>query len=113
MKQVTRLVDLADLRDLADMPPRAYLAYNDRGSPAATPVRVRRDGERWHITLPPGPEIGSGAPVALLVDDGHYYFELRGFRVRGKLLPAGGPERELVPDKIIAWHYGAMRRRPS
>jgi hypothetical protein len=112
MKRVTRAVDLDDLRDLVEAPPRAYLAYNDAGAPAAAPVRCRRDGERWFIALPPLVKLDAGANVALLVDDGHYYGELRGFRIRGRLAPgAPGGERELLPERTVAWHYGAMRRR--
>ena len=55
----------------------------------------------------------------LLIDDGWFYFELRGLRVRGALRdnaapPGLDPELrwlELEPSKINAWDYGSMRAR--
>ncbi len=113
MKQITRAVALEDLRDLIDAPPRAHLAYVAEGAPEAVRVTCRRDGERWLVALPPGTSVPDGARVVLLIDDGEFYFELRGVRVRGTLRDAGHGMREVVPEKVVTWDYGSMRRRTS
>lgn len=113
MKQITRAVELEDLRDLIEAPPSAYLAYAAGGEAEAVRVDARRDGERWLVTLPPGAPVPDGARVVLLIDDGEFYFELRGVRVRGTLRDAGDGTREVVPEKIVTWDYGSMRRKES
>ena len=111
MKAITRAVGLEELRDLVEAPPRAYLAYVADGAPEAVRVACRRDGERWLVVPPPGASVPDGARVVLLIDDGEFYFELRGVRVRGTLRDAGDGVREVVPEKIVCWDYGAMRGR--
>jgi hypothetical protein len=111
VKQVTRAVELEDLRDLIEASPRAYLAYVSDGAPEAVRVASRRSGERWLVTLPPGTSIPDGARVVLLIDDGEFYFELRGVRVRGTLRDTGDGTLEFVPEKTVCWDYGSMRRR--
>ena len=111
VKQMTRAVGLEDLRDLVESPPRAYLAYVADGAAEALRVASRCDGERWLVTLPPGSSVPPGARVALLIDDGQVYFELRGVRVRGTWREAGDGTHEVVPEKITCWDYGSMRRR--
>jgi hypothetical protein len=113
MKQITRTVGLEDLRDLVEAAPRAYLAYVADGAAEAVRVACRRDGERWLVTLPAGTPIPDGARVVLLMDDGEFYFELRGVRVRGTLRDAGDGMREVVPEKIVTWDYGSMRGRAT
>jgi len=113
VKQITRAVSLDALSDLIDAPRNAHLAWVAEGAPEAVRVDARRDGERWLVTLPPGTSIPDGARVVLLLDDGEFYFELRGIRVRGTLRDAAGGAREVVPEKIITWDYGAMRQRES
>jgi hypothetical protein len=113
VKQITRAVALEDLRDLIDAPPSAYLAYVADGAPAAVRVTTQRDAARWLVTLPPGTSIPDGARVVLLIDDGEFYFELRGVRVRGTLHDAGDGTREVVPEKVITWDYGSMRKKES
>jgi hypothetical protein len=113
MKTITRAVELEDLSDLIDAPPSAYLAYVADGEPEAVRVACRRAAERWLVTLPPGTSIPDGTRVVLLIDDGEFYFELRGVRVRGTLRDAGDGTREVVPEKIITWDYGSMRKRAS
>ena len=58
----------------------------------------------------------------LLVDDGQYTLELRGIRVRGHVgenhewdTPGATDEGwlELIPEKVICWDYGSMRRTAS
>lgn len=111
MTEVTRAVSLDDLRDLVASPPRAYLACSAAGAPEAVRVACRHDAGRWLITLPPAASVPDRAPAVLLIDDGETYLELRGIRVRGTLLAPVSGTRELIPEKIVCWDYGAMRRR--
>jgi hypothetical protein len=114
VKQITRLTDLDALGDLIEAPPRAYLAYVADGLPDATPVTCRRDADgRWLVALPPDVSLPDDARVALLIDDGDYYFQLRGVRVRGVLRGAMDGARELAPDRVVCWDYGTMRRRAT
>ncbi len=114
VKQITRAVGLEALSDLIEAPRNAHLAYVAEGAPEAVRVAARREGERWLVTLPPGTSIPDGARVVLLLDDGEFYFELRGVRVRGTLRDTTGDgTREVVPEKIITWDYGSMRQRES
>lgn len=124
MKRVTRTATLDDLRDLLDRPPRAYLAFDAGETIAAAPVAFRFVAGRYLVrsdeSASARPKPGDAA--MLLVDGGHYSLQLRGFRVRGKLVePAGGLPQpvasadwlELQPEKVICWDYGSLRKRPS
>jgi len=112
-KRITRTVSLEDLADLVMAPPSAYLAYVSDGAPQAIRVACRLDGKRWMVALPPDASIPDGAPAVLLIDDGEFYFELRGVRVRGTLHDTGDGTRELVPEAITTWDYGSMRKVAS
>jgi hypothetical protein len=113
MKQITRTVAVNDLRGLLDGVAAAYLGYVLDGEAAVVRASARREGERWLVTLPAGVSLDDGARGVLLIDDGEFYFELRGVRVRGTLRDAGGGEREVVPEKVVTWDYSAMRERTS
>jgi len=113
VKQITRTVGLDDVADLVETPWSACLAYVADGEPEALRVTGRRESERWFVTLPPAASIPDGAPVVLLIDDGEFYFELRGIRVRGTLRGTGDRAREVVPGRITTWDYGAMRKRTT
>jgi hypothetical protein len=116
VKRVTRAVRPEDLRDLLEHPSRATLAFVSDGRIEAIPVAFRWDSGRYLVGLPVGTEPPPGR-VKLLVDEGPWYFDLRGVWVRGALspikprsnLPAGLAWSELKPDKTAAWHYGSMR----
>lgn len=109
-KQITRVVGLEDLSDLIDASARAYLAYVAGGAPQAIRVTSRREAGRWMVTLPRGASVPDGTPVVLLIDDGEFYFELRGIRIRGTLREAYAGTREVIPERITTWDYGSMRR---
>ncbi|TAK63326.1 MAG: hypothetical protein EPO22_06665 [Dehalococcoidia bacterium] len=113
MKRITRTVAVDDLRGLLDGTFGAYLAYVVDGEAEAVRVRAQRDGERWLVELPAAAPLEDGARVVLLIDDGEFYFELRGARARGTLRDAGAGQREVVPEKIVTWDYAAMRERTS
>ena len=122
MKRViTRTATLDDLRDLLDRPPRAYLAFDDHEAIAAAPVTFRFIDGHYLVRLDEsaGARPGPGDSAMLLVDDGHYSLQLRGLRIRGRLAESGEmlppPVAstgwlELLPEKIICWDYGSMRK---
>ena len=116
MKRVTRAVRPQDLHDLLERPPRATLAFVGAGAVQLAPVAFQYENGHYFVGLPPDVEPPAGR-VKLLVDDGRWYFDLRGFWVRGTLAacqaPAGAKDGsawfELIPQKTVAWHYGSMR----
>jgi nitroimidazol reductase NimA-like FMN-containing flavoprotein (pyridoxamine 5'-phosphate oxidase superfamily) len=119
MKQVTRDIDPSSARDLIERVPRARLAFANSQGPQAQPVSfVWRDdrylvGIRKDTRYLPSP----GQEVALLIDEGIYYFELRAVYIRGLVQPVEAPlgaedERtwfEIDASKTVAWDYGSMR----
>lgn len=116
VKRVTRAVRPEDLRELLEHPPRATLAFVRDAAIQAIPVAFKFDGGRYLVGLPDDVKPPDGR-VKLLVDDGPWYFDLRGLWARGSLTPCDGPENsgeghawfELAPEKTAAWHYGSMR----
>ena len=122
MTEITRGATQTDLSDLLDRVPRASLAFDAPGGIEAVAVGCKHlDGKFW-VGFPLGDDgPPAGTHAMLLVDDGWYYFELRGLRVRGMLRvtqpPTGlNPELrwlELEPVKVNAWDYGSMRTRAA
>ena len=115
MKRVTRSVRPEDLPDLLAKPPRATLAFVRDAAIQAIPVAFKFDAGRYLVGLPGDMDPPAGR-VKLLVDDGPWYFDLRGFWARGPLAPCDAPAAgddavwfELTPEKTAAWHYGSMR----
>ncbi len=117
MKRVTRAVRPEDLRELLEHPPRATLAFVRDAAIQAIPVAFKFDAAgRYLVGLPRDVEPPAGR-VKLLVDDGPWYFDLRGVWARGSLAPCDAPVNagagqawfELTPEKTAAWHYGSMR----
>jgi hypothetical protein len=119
MKRVTRDIDLNQAQDLLERVPRARLAFADGQEPRAEPVTLLWRNNSYLVGIPktatcqPEP----GQEVALLVDEGVYYFELRAIYLRGKLHNTEAPLAdqgdfnwfELAAEKTVAWDYGAMR----
>ena len=121
-KRITRAVGPEELRGLLERPPRASLAFGRDGAIEAMPVAFRYEDGRYCFGVSGGDAGAPGeGPVALLIDDGCYHSELRGLSVRGRAVPVAGPPGadealrwfEVVPGKVSAWHYGAMRDRES
>jgi hypothetical protein len=116
MKRVTRAVPPESLCALLLNPPRATLAFVREGEVNSIPVAFRWPDGRYLVGLNADSQPPAGR-VKLLVDDGPWYFDLRGIWVRGALAaieaPADSPDGyawfELVPEKVAAWHYGRMR----
>ena len=121
MKSTSRTATLDQLRDLIERPPRAYLAFDQDGSINAAPVTFQSAKGRYLIS-PVGEGFSApraGQTAMLLIDEGRYSLELRGLRIRGSLRDAEAPVSglgearwlELVPERVIGWDYGKMRKR--
>jgi nitroimidazol reductase NimA-like FMN-containing flavoprotein (pyridoxamine 5'-phosphate oxidase superfamily) len=119
MKKVTRDIEIASVRDLLERVPRARLAFaNDQG-PEAQPVRFVLRDDQYLVGIHndsryiPQP----GQDVALLIDEGVYYFELRAVYIRGQVHLVEAPSDtqdectwfEVEALKVVAWDYGSMR----
>ena len=114
---VTRDVEPSSLQDLLDHPPRATIAFVDREHVDILPVRARCHAGTYRFGV--RPEVASGLAnreVVLVIDDGPYFFELRGVSVRGlpRRIDEPGETDALTwyviePRRILAWNYAAMR----
>jgi hypothetical protein len=118
-RRVTRDVDTAAVRDLLDHPPRATVAFVDGGGAAVLPARAHLDGDRRLFAVAAGtaPALDR-CEVVLVIDDGWYWFQLRGVSVRGIADrvdgPTGAQAAQLAwyavdPRRVLAWDYGAVR----
>ena len=118
-KPVTRDVDPSAVRDLLDDPPRATVAFLERGAVELLPVRARfsADVHRFGVLAEHAPDL-EGRETVLLRDDGAYWFELRGISVRGVARRLGPPDPEgavalvwyaVEPRRILAWDYASVR----
>ena len=110
---VTRDVALDALRDLLARPPRASVTFVGDDGVVILPVRLRIiDGHPVIGFSADGPDL-STREVVVLVDDGPWWFRLRGASFRGIASREG--EREglvwwtVTPRRTIAWDYGAVR----
>jgi hypothetical protein len=121
-KQITRAIEADEVDDLLSRPRRVAVAFVAEGAVSAIPAALlRADGDYW-IGFPVDETEAvpqAGARVSVLVDDGTEYFDLRGARLRGYAAlgeaPVGAsPELRwirVVPERIVAWHYGRLRVR--
>lgn len=117
MSRVTRRVPAEAVGDLLAAAPRASLAFPTANGIDAAPVAFRfRAGRYWvgfsveaSLTVP-----AAGDEAELVIDDGRWFFDLRGLRVRGHLLrPEQSPDGaatwfELSPERVIAWDYATL-----
>ena len=121
MRRITNAVDPEKMRELLERVPRACVAFNNAGMIEVVPVEFRFQAGRYWIGMSgggSGPSPGSDEPVKLLIDEGMYYFDMRGIWIRGRAVfseerPEGGSPAlnwfQLVPEKFVAWDFGAMR----
>ena len=121
MRRIIHTVDPEKVRDLLDSVPRACIAFISAGIAEVAPVEFRFQEGRYWIGMSGGgsePAPGPDEPVKLLIDEGMYYFDMRGIWIRGRALfseerPEGGSQAlnwfQLVPEKFLAWDFGAMR----
>ena len=121
MTRITHAVDPEEVRDLLEGVPRACIAFVNAGMVDIVPVECRfQDGLYW-IGMSGGgsaPAPGPDDPVKLLVDQGMYYFDMRGIWIRGRASfnqerPEAGRAAlnwfQLVPEKFVAWDFARMR----
>jgi hypothetical protein len=121
MRRITHAVDAEKMRDLLEGVPRACIAFTNAGIPEVAPAEFRFQEGRYWIGMSgggSGPAPGPNEPLKLLIDEGMYYFDLRGIWIRGRALfseerPEGGSPQlnwfQLVPEKFVAWDFAAMR----
>jgi hypothetical protein len=109
------------MQELLEAAPRANVAFRRGDGIQAAPVAFRFQAGRYWIGVRPtetGPLLGPGEAVKLLIDEGRWFFELRGLWVRGHTaaadrVPEGAASSlawlELCPEKVVAWDYGRLR----
>jgi hypothetical protein len=108
--RTTRDVTPADVADVVADPRRATVTFVDDGEPAIVPVRARRDGDRWRFAAAAAPALDD-REVVLLLDDGDWWFELRGVSVRGVARRDSDGWYTVEPRRVLAWSYGSLRLR--
>jgi hypothetical protein len=119
-RRVTRDVQPSAVRDLLEHPPRATVAFVDGDAVNLLPVRARctMGGYAFGLLADVSPGLAN-REVVLVIDDGPYWFELRGISVRGiaqRVEPPGSEETSrgtwyaIDPRRILAWDYGAIRQ---
>jgi len=112
---VTRDVDPSAVGDLGGRPPRATLAFVASDVAEALPVAARLVDGVHRVGVPARDAADlHGREVVLVVDDGPYWFQLRGLSVRGTARRAAGADGGLVwfaiePRRVLAWDFGRIR----
>jgi hypothetical protein len=118
-RHVTRDVDPVAVRDLLDQPPRTTVAFVDGGSAAVLPARAQVDADRclFAVAADAAPALDH-QEIVLVIDDGPYWFQLRGISVRGIAnridTPTGAATTQVAwyavdTRRVLAWDYGAVR----
>lgn len=116
MPLITRAVTPDDLADLLSSSRVAVVAWNRDGQVAVELAAFRFADGRYCFGVRPEALVEQ-TEVALLVDDGPLYFDLRGVRVRGRIAASDEERRdglewfEVKPQREVAWHYGTLRER--
>jgi hypothetical protein len=116
--RVTRDVAVSAVSDLLDHPRRATVAFVDGDTVALLPVTAHCHADSYLMAIPAGsPPTLEHREVVLVIDDGPYWFELRGISVRGVAARAAPPAPAaaglawyaIEPRRVLAWDYGAIR----
>jgi hypothetical protein len=119
--RITRDVHPSTLRPLLEGSTGAYLAFNDGDTIEAAAVAFRFHEDRYYVGLPPelaDGGVSAGTAVALLIDAGWYWYDLRAIRARGTLQqvealpPDAAPALTwlaFAPRTVVAWHYATLR----
>lgn len=118
MTRVTRDVDLHAVDVLLQHAAHATLAFVDGEAVDLLPVRPRFSDDRhfFGVSARAAPDLDR-REVVLLLDDGAYWFELRGISVRGTASrtepPVSGEPSHLAwyvitPRRTLAWDYGTL-----
>ena len=116
-RRVTRDVEPAALSDLRDCPRRASVAFSDGDAVDVLPARARFDSGAYQFGVS-AEETSldlTHREVVLVVDDGPYWFQLRGLSVRGVAerlevtATDGLAWYAITARRVLAWDYGAIR----
>ena len=117
--RVTRDVEPSALPDLLDSPRWASVAFVDAERIDVLPVAARCHSGTYRFGVRPGATSDlDGREVVLVIDDGPYWFQLRGISPRGIAKRVEPSESEaagtltwyvLEPSRILAWDYGTIR----
>jgi hypothetical protein len=118
VSHVTNRIGVEALHDLLERKRVGVLAHVDAsGAIQAFPVAFRwHEGRFWVGSR--SRALPSGARVALAVDEGWFWWELRAVLARGVLTPSGRPGGsgasnvawfELATDRVTGWDYGTLR----
>ena len=121
VSRVTNRVGVETLRDLLEGARTAALAYVDEtGAVQALPAAFHwRDG-RIRLGVPIGAVRGGGR-VAIVVDEGWFWWDLRAVLAGGALTPSAPPGGaaaadlawfELAADRVTAWDYSRLHEEP-
>lgn len=107
------------MADLALSPPRAALAAAVDDEILVFPVSVTLEEPTDPASSPRIARVPQGSPdlagrnVVLVADDGPQWFRLRSLTVRGFAQAAGDCTYRVVPERIVAWDYGSLRKVPT
>ena len=115
-RRVIRDVEPEALSDLRDCPPRASVAFSDGGAVDVLPARARFDpgAYQFGVSANTAPDL-THREVVLVIDDGPYWFQLRGVSVRGVAERLQGADPDglawyaITARRVLAWDYGAIR----
>jgi hypothetical protein len=103
--------------DLLEDPPRATVAFVEGEYVNLLPVTARCRADRYWFGIRADASIDlEQREVVLVIDDGPYWFELRGVSVRGAARRvqaldsgAGLTWYAVDPRRLLAWDYGTLR----
>lgn len=120
VRRVTRDIHPDKVRDLLERVPRACICFATASGPLAHPIHLKLHGSIYLIRIWNDIQVQPpiNQEVAVLVDEGIHWFDLRAVYVRGRIKPAEETEAdtslagkwfELVPTKTTAWDYGTLR----
>lgn len=116
---ITRDVEASAVADLALSPPRAALAATGDDEILVLPVSVTLEEPADPATSPRTVRVPEDGPdltdrdVVVIADDGPQWFRLRSLTVRGTAKALGQCTYRVVPKRIVAWDYGALRDVPT
>jgi hypothetical protein len=118
VKRVTQRINPEAAADLLARVPRAQVAFVEGGRLEASPVAFRFHQSRYWIGLARNTHaLQVYSKVALTIDEGWYWFELRAVCIRGVVTPANQPPDgivanldwfEVIPRSVTAWDYGKL-----
>ena len=118
-QRVTRDVEVSAVGDLLEHPPRATVAFVEGGAVELLPASARfaANAHLFGLQADAAPDLDD-REVVLVIDDGRYWFELRGISVRGVAVRAEAPRDggtgpllwyTIKPRRVLAWDYSAIR----